>query len=235
MWCWSSRWQYLPLSTTLSLSLPLTISPRLPAQVAIGLMLLQQLTGINVVMFFTVTIFQEAGYGDSAEAATIAVGVTQAVVTLLACFLMDRWGRRPLLLCSAVGMCISCFSLAGFYASSAASRPPLVAVISLMTYIGAFGIGWGPCPMLLNSEIFPLRSRGTATAVATAASWSSAFVITSQYSRLAAMVGGTGGVFATFGVFGLLGAMFIYAAVPETKNKSLEEIENYFRGRTTRN
>ena len=197
-------------------------------------MLLQQLTGINVVMFYTVTIFREAGYGANAEAATVAVGVAQAVVTLLACYLMDVWGRRPLLLCSAFGMSAACFSLAGFYATPDASRPPLVAVASLVFYIAAFGVGWGPCPMLLNSEIFPLRCRGAATAVATVASWSTAFLITSQYSNLAAVVGGTGGVFCTFGVCGLLGAVFVFAMVPETKNKSLEEIEKYFRGRASR-
>ena len=197
-------------------------------------MLFQQLSGINIVMFYTVSIFKEAGYGSSSNLATIGVGVVQMVVTLIACSLMDRLGRRPLILLSTVGMTIACFILAAFYAMPEDKRMSSVAVMALMLYIAAFGIGWGPCPMLLCSEIFPLRCRGSATAIATIASWSSAFLITSQFSTLVGYVGGTGGAFAVFGVFGILSLVFVYMSVPETKNKSLEEIETYFRGRTIR-
>ncbi|ELT97336.1 hypothetical protein CAPTEDRAFT_158645 [Capitella teleta] len=201
-----------------------------PLCVSAVIMCLQQLTGINVVMFYTVSIFQSAGYEQHGELATVAIGATQVVMTVVACILMDRAGRRVLLSVGGIGMGAACAALSFYYRSldaGEASGLSWLALLSLLVYIMAFSLGWGPIPMLIMSEIFPAKARGSASAVAAITSWGSAFLVTSQYSFLVSLIG-MSGTFFFFAVFCFIGVLYVRVFVPETRGKSLEDIELYF-------
>ena len=209
-----------------------------PLIVSVGLMVFQQFMGINVVMFYTVSIFRSAGFGESSEKATLVIGVVQVVVTLIACYLMDRAGRRALLLIAGLGMGMACITFAVYYNMTEGLTPAQnnlswLALCSLILYIAAFGLGWGPVPMLVMSEIFPVHARGAASAIATTSSWLSAFIITNKYAVLLAMFG-QGGTFLFFGLWCMVSMVFVWRLVPETKGRSLEDIELYFLGRAIR-
>ena len=203
-----------------------------PLKVSIGLVVFQQLTGINAVMFFTVSIFESAGY-ENGQLATVVVGLVQVVFTFLACFLMDKAGRRLLLLVAGLGMTVSCLLLGYYYhalANKAGDGLSWLALTSVVCYIIAFSLGWGPIPMLVMSEIFPVKARGAASAISTSLSWTASFILTNQFAALQATVGAYG-AFWLFAFFCCLGTMFVFKMVPETKGKSLEDIELYFLGR----
>ena len=209
-----------------------------PLVVSVGLMVFQQLMGINVVMFYTVSIFQSAGFGDYSEKATLIIGVVQVAVTVVACYLMDRAGRRALLLVGGLGMSVACIAFWIYYnategLSSSQNNLSWLALCSLILYIAAFGLGWGPVPMLVMSEIFPVHARGAASAMATISSWLTAFLITNNYSLLLATFG-QGGTFLFFGMWCVISLVFVWRLVPETKGRSLEDIELYFLGRAMR-
>lgn len=204
-----------------------------PLKVSAAVMILQQLTGINVIMFYTVSIFQSAGYKESGELATVAIGATQVVMTVVACGLMDKAGRRILLLVGGAGMAIACMALGYYYhlmAQGSAEAWSWLALGSLLLYIIAFSIGWGPIPMLIMSEIMPARARGSASAMAAVASWGSAFLVTSGYDQLVVFFG-MSGTFLFFGLCCLLAVGYVTLYVPETKGKSLEDIELFFLGK----
>ena len=209
-----------------------------PLTVSMGLMALQQLSGINVVMFYTVSIFQSAGYKENGEMATVMIGMCQVVMTLVACWLMDKAGRRILLIAGSVGMAGTCFSMGLYYYISStnadqASSISWLALISLIGYIMAFSIGWGPIPMLVMSEVFPARARGAASAIACLTSWGFAFLVTKEFQSLQDVLG-QHGAFWFFGGCCLFSLWFVWKYVPETKGKSLEDIELYFLGRAMR-
>ncbi|KAK2151651.1 hypothetical protein LSH36_356g06018 [Paralvinella palmiformis] len=211
----------------------------LPLRVSIGLMIFQQLSGINVVMFYTVSIFQSAGYKESGNLATVAVGAVQVVGTLVACAFMDRAGRRLLLFISGLGMTLTCFTMGYYYhqmqlSPATASNLSWLALASLIVYVVAFSVGWGPIPMLIMSEIFPVKARGSATAVASVSNWCFAFFVTKEFSTLQSMLG-QHGVFWLYSFCCALGMAFVWRLVPETKGKSLEDIELYFLGKAIMN
>ena len=202
-----------------------------PLQVSLGLMVLQQLTGINIVMFYTVSIFESAGFKENGQFATVIVGLAQVVSTVLACILMDKAGRRKLLAIAGIGMGLSCFTMAYCFLDTDSSGS--LSLLSLVLYIVAFALGWGPIPMLIMSEVFPVKTRGPATSMASITSWGSSFVVTSSYGLLLSLFGQSG-AFALFGICCILSVVFVARMVPETKGKSLEDIELYFLGRTLR-
>lgn len=225
-----------------------------PLMVSVMIMVFQQLSGINVVMFYTVSICQSAGFSYSSGLATVLIGAVQVVGTVAACFLMDRVGRRYLLIVAGVGMALSCLSLGAYYhateqqgAESLSSlvstvAPPTslatndlswLALASLVGYILAFALGWGPIPMLLMSEIFPARARGAASAVASLTNWMVAFLITKEFAMLQDVLG-MDGTFWFFGTCCFAAVAYVWYSVPETKGKSLEDIELYFLGRVIR-
>lgn len=207
-----------------------------PLQVSMIVLALQQCTGINVVMFYTVSIFESAGYKSSGNLATVVIGAVQVVATAGAVYLMDRAGRRPLLLFSGAGMAIACFTLGLFYhwnALGQAENISWLALAALILYIVAFSLGWGPIPALLMSEVFPVRVRGTASGIAAMGNWGTAFIITKSFSIIVSSFGQSG-AFVLFGAFTALALGFVWKFVPETKGRSLEDIELYFLGRVVR-
>ncbi len=205
---------------------------RMPLIIGVGLAILQQVTGINTVIYYAPTIFQSAGFQSASAsiAATAGVGTVNLVVTIIAAFLVDRLGRRPLLLISLAGMVLSLVVLGlAFIFSHAATGGflGLVTVISLMTYIAAFAIGLGPVFWLLIAEIYPLHVRGTAMSLATVANWGANFLVTVTFLSFVNVLG-QGGTFLLFAAVGVYAWFFTYRWVPETKGKSLEEIQAHW-------
>lgn len=206
-----------------------------PLMISVFIMIFQQLSGINAIMFYTVSIFQKAGLENS-EMATVLIGAVQVVATFVACLLMDKMGRRRLLIIAGSVMCISCFVFGWYYkvtsGGSSAKELSVLAVISLVVYIIGFSLGWGPIPMLIMSEIFPSRVRGAASGIAVFTNWFCAFIVTNEFLFIQDMFGAAA-TFWLFAFFCMCSVMFVWRKVPETKGKSLEDIELYFLGKSS--
>jgi SP family galactose:H+ symporter-like MFS transporter len=193
---------------------------RMPLLIGIGLATFQQLSGINTVIYYAPTIFGFAGFkGASASIlGAVGLGVVMILFHVLAIFLLDRVGRRPLLLVGVAGQILALAAL------GAAFQFKQLPVGSLVLYVSCFAFGLGPIFWLIISEIYPLAVRGAAMSVATVANWTVNLVVAVSFLTL---VGFAGHAF-TFWIYGAItvGAwFFIYKLVPETKGKSLEEIE----------
>ncbi len=185
----------------------------------------QQITGINTVIFYAPKIFQVAGFSSASNAifATVSIGIMNVVATALSVWLLDRLGRRPLLLFGVGGMIISLLVLSGaFFVQS--SSIGLIAVISLMSYVACFGIGLGPITWLLLSEIYPLSIRGKAMTLAISLNSLANYVVSLVFLDLIGALG-ISWTFILFAGIGIIALGVIWRYVPETKGKRLEEIE----------
>lgn len=199
--------------------------------VGVGLAIFQQVTGINTVIYYAPTIFQLAGFGTASGAilAAVGVGAVNVLVTIVAMQLLDRIGRRTLLLGGLIGMAVS-LGLLGL----AFSRPnhtgslAWISVTSLMLYVGSFGIGLGPIFWLLISEIYPLQIRGLAMSIATVANWGANLLVALSFLSLIQILKPSG-TFWFYSLLGLGALIFAYLFVPETKGQSLEQIEAFWR------
>lgn len=211
------------------------------------MMVFQQFCGINAVLFYDAKIFSTAGFKD-AEGVSLAVGGTQVIATGVACLLVDKSGRRILLIIGGIVMFV-CTLLLGIYYdiaklpkdadekqisifgswshSVALSNISWLAVLCVLVYIIVFSLGWGPLPWLLMSEIFPPRARGLASGIVTLINWSFVFVVTYSFDSMTRTFYEQG-TFWFFSGFSLLSFLFVLFFVPETKGKTLEEIEQIF-------
>jgi SP family galactose:H+ symporter-like MFS transporter len=198
--------------------------------VGIGLAIFQQITGINTVIYYAPTIFQFAGFKSAAAAilATTGVGLVNVALTVLAMQLLDRIGRRPLLLIGMAGMTLSLLALGLAFLAPNATWLGWVAIVSLMFYVGSFAIGLGPVFWLLISEIYPLRVRGLAMSLATVMNWGFNLIVSITFLSLVGAVGRSW-TFWIYGLIGICALIFSYSLVPETKGRSLEEIEAHWR------
>ena len=192
----------------------------------VGLGICQRVTGINLGFFYAPTIFELAGFKSAAvdTMASVGVGVTMVLMTIVAMQLLDRIGRRPLLLFGFAGMVLSLGVLGLAFQAPHKGFLGGVAVGSLMLLVGSWMIGPGTATFLLISEIYPLKIRGTAMSIATVALWAGYLLSTLTFLTLIQTLGRAG----TFWLYGLLGIgawIFAYLFVPETKGKSLEEIQ----------
>ena len=208
------------------------LSPLLRAAmiVGVGLAILQQITGINTVIYYAPTIFKFAGLSSTSGAilASVGVGVINVVFTLVAMQLMDRVGRRPLLLVSLAGMALSLAVLGlAFALPQLSGILGWIAVGSLMIYVGSFAVGLGPVFWLMLSEIYPLRIRGRAMSVGTIANWSANLIVAVSFLTLTQLLG-KAGAFWLFGVVSIGAWLFAFFLVPETKGKTLEQIEAHW-------
>jgi sugar porter (SP) family MFS transporter len=205
------------------------LSPSIRPLLAVGVLLavFQQITGINTVIYYAPSLLQGAGFGNSAALlANVVNGAVNVGMTIVAVWLVDRVGRRPLLLTGtagmAVGMAITALSFLG--GSHLTGALAVVAVIGLLIYTGSFAIGLGPVFWLLIAEIYPLKIRGAAMSVATMANWAANFVVTISFLTLLSAVGGVGAFFL-FGFLTLVALGYFWRRVPETKGRSLQQIE----------
>ena len=205
----------------------MSASLRRPLMIGIGLAIFQQFTGINTVIYYAPTIFQLAGFHSASAAilATVGVGVVNVALTILALRLLDRVGRRPLLLYGLVGMVISLGVLgAAFLFSNLSSIVAWLAVTSLALYVACFAIGLGPVFWLLISEIYPQKIRGRAMSVATVMIWVSNLIVALTFLTLLNSLGRSA-TFWLYAVIGIAAWFFAYRLVPETKGRTLEQID----------
>ncbi len=200
---------------------------RLPVIVGISLAVFQQVTGINTVIYYAPTIFRSAGMASDSVSilATAGVGLVNVIMTVVAMALLDRAGRRPLLLWGLGGMIVMLLVLAGGFAFGAHGAVAYLTVFSVAAYVGFFAIGLGPVFWLLISEIFPLAVRGRGMGVASVANWGSNFLVTLIFPPLVAALG-SAAAFLMFAVLSMAAFLFTLRVVPETKGRSLEEIEH---------
>ena len=190
--------------------------------IGIVLAVFQQWCGINVIFNYAQEIFAAAGYGVSDILMNIVVtGVTNVVFTFVAIFTVDRIGRRPLLLFGAGGLTLIYLLMGAAYYFHMSGISLLIIVVLA---IACYAMSLAPIMWVVVSEIFPNAVRGAAMAIATFALWSACFVLTYTFPLLNKALGASG-TFWIYGAICLLGFLFIYKRVPETKNKSLEEIE----------
>eukprot|EP00794_Sanderia_malayensis_P011967 gene11967-13204_t len=220
-----------------------------PLVIGILMMVFQQFSGVNAIVFYSANIFKNAGMKD-ANLVAIMFALAQFISTAIACLLVDRSGRRVLLLIGGFGMCICNVCLGIYYdlAAPASSNTTSVttsglhssiyhsipnehiswlAVTSAIVFIVVFSLGWGPLPWLLMSEIFPPRARGLAGGICTLINWLFVFVVTKNFpSMIDAFT--EQGTFWFFAAWCFASFIFVYFFVPETKGRTLEEIEHYF-------
>lgn len=201
--------------------------------VGVGLAILQQVTGINTVIYYAPTIVEFTGVDSSAGSilAAVGVGVINVGMTLVALRLLDRAGRRTLLFVGVSGMSISLFALgAAFVGGGGSTLSSVVAIVSLMTYVASFAVSLGPIFWLLNAEIYPLSVRSKAAGVGTMANWTFNFIVSLTFLLLIEAVGRPG-AFWLYGGIGLLTLTFCWKFVPETKGKRLEDVQAFFQAR----
>uniref|UniRef100_G1SUG0 Solute carrier family 2, facilitated glucose transporter member 8 n=1 Tax=Oryctolagus cuniculus TaxID=9986 RepID=G1SUG0_RABIT len=222
-----------------------------PFVIGVSLMAFQQLSGVNAVMFYAETIFEEAKFKDS-SLASVVVGLIQVLFTALAALIMDRAGRRLLLTLSGVIMVFSTSAFGAYFKLAQGgpgnsshvdllapvSTEPIdpsvglawLAVGSMCLFIAGFAVGWGPIPWLLMSEIFPLHVKGVATGVCVLTNWLMAFLVTKEFSSVMEALQPYG-AFWLASAFCIFGVLFTLFCVPETKGKTLEQITAHFEGR----
>jgi sugar porter (SP) family MFS transporter len=201
--------------------------------VGVLLAVFQQITGINTVIYYAPSLLNGAGFGaNAALLANVVNGVVNVGMTVVAIWLLDKVGRRKLLLSGTAGMAVGMFVTAFSFLGSSDLKGGLaiVAVLGLLIYTGSFAIGLGPVFWLLIAEIYPLTIRGAAMSVATIANWAANFVVTISFLTLLDSIGGTG-VFFMFGMLTLVALAYFALKVPETKGRSLQQLEQDLTGR----
>lgn len=198
--------------------------------VAILLMFFQQLVGINAVIYFVPKIFQSAFHFSSANSIWISVGIgaVNVISTIVALGIMNRFNRKSLLIFGSIEMAISfiiiiILTLAlGVHSMGSA----IVTMIFIALFIIGFAVSWGPICWIMISEIFPLKVRGLGTSIGSAANWIGDFIVSQFFTiLLVAFHNNIAGPFAIFCAFSILSIFFVKYMVPETRGKSLEEIE----------
>lgn len=199
--------------------------------IGLGLAFFQQATGINTIIYYAPTIFKLAGFSSNTVAilATAGVGTANVLFTIVALPLIDRWGRRPLLLTGLTAMIIS-LTIMGFSFHSTAHSDLLgwLTLGSMVLYIAGFAISLGPIMWLIIAEVFPLEIRGFGTSAMVAASWLFNALVALSFLTLIDTLG-AGNTFWLFGLISLLGWVFVRYYIPETKGVSLEHIEDNLR------
>jgi SP family sugar:H+ symporter-like MFS transporter len=198
--------------------------------VAIGLAVFQQLIGINTIIYYAPTTLTNVGYGpESAIYANIVIGVLNLAATIVAIRIVDRVGRKPMLLGGLVGMITSLAVLGISLQVLSEPKSPgdpaaIITLVCLATFIVSFAATWGPVVWVMLPEVLPLRVRGTAMGVALFLHWGANFAV-SQTFPVMLKSWGPGPVFLGYAGMGVLALLFVKALVPETKGRSLEDIE----------
>jgi MFS transporter, SP family, galactose:H+ symporter len=200
---------------------------RVAVLVGVGLAIFQQITGINTIIYYSPAILRMSGY-PSAKAAILAaavIGVANVLVTIVSIFLVDRLGRRFLLLLGTAGMAAALSLMGIAFHQQSAGR---VIFYEMIAYIVSFGIGLGPVMWLLISEIYPTKIRGQAMSLATLSVWGANWLVAGTFLSLI-RAAGPAGTFWIFSFICILAFGFCFAFVPETKGKTLEAIESHWR------
>ncbi len=197
---------------------------RRPLIIAVLLMAASQFSGINAIMYYSTQIFTSAGVGVKGSfAASVDIGLVNLLFTFVAIALVDKAGRRPLLLIGLAAQVIALCAAAWMFHTAAQGASLLIAIVA---FIAAFAMALGPVPWILCSEIFPARIRGRAMSIATFTIWTSCFIVVQTSPMLNENPHvGPALTFSLYAVCSALAFIFIFFMVPETKGRSLEEIE----------
>ena len=190
--------------------------------IGVVMAVLQQWCGINVIFNYAQEIFMSAGYGISDVLMNIVVtGITNVVFTVIAMFVVDRWGRKKLALIGAFGLA-AIYALMGMFYYMHFTGVLLLVIVVLA--IACYAMTLATVMWVIISEIFPNRIRGIAMSVCTFALWAACFVLTYTFPILNSGLGAAW-TFWLYGIICLVGGLFIVRTLPETKGKSLEELE----------
>ncbi len=193
--------------------------------VGILLSVFQQFVGINVALYYAPRIFESMGAAkDASMLQTIIMGLVNVIFTIVAILTVDKWGRKPLLIIGSIGMAI------GMIAISILSFQNVIGIATLVfiiIYTASFMMSWGPICWVLIAEIYPNKIRSQAIAIAVAAQWAANFFISSTYPPMMEL--SSGGTYLFYGIMSIISAMFVWKMVPETKGKTLEEMEHIWK------
>jgi sugar porter (SP) family MFS transporter len=204
------------------------VKPAIRPLLVIGLALaiFQQFVGINTVIYYAPTILKDTGLTNSASITqTVFIGVTNVVFTIVALLLLDRVGRRKLLITGTVGLVVGLAILGAYFASSTLQHDaPYLALVGLLLFIAAFAVGLGPVVWLLISEIFPLGVRSKGMSVSTVANWGANFLVAATFLSLSKAITRQG-IFFLYAGIGVIAVIVFAWKVPETKDRTLEDIQ----------
>ncbi|KAJ5118040.1 hypothetical protein N7448_004313 [Penicillium atrosanguineum] len=192
---------------------------------------LQQLTGVNFIFYYGTTFFQNSGIQNS-FVITLITNIINVVSTFPGLYMVEKWGRRPLLLFGAIGMCVSqlIVAIVGTAASSAVANNVLIAFVCV--YIFFFACSWGPVAWVVTGELFPLKARAKCLSITTATNWLLNWAI--AYATPYMVNSGPGNanlqskVFFIWGGFCFICAIFVYTCIYETKGLSLEQVDELY-------
>ncbi|HAQ17969.1 MAG TPA: D-xylose transporter XylE [Prolixibacteraceae bacterium] len=195
--------------------------------IIIGILLsvFQQFVGINVALYYAPRIFESMGAAkDSSMLQTVVMGLINVIFTVVAIMTVDKYGRKILLMIGSIGMAIGMFAIGGLAFMKVIGISTLVFII---IYTASFMMSWGPICWVLISEIFPNKIRGRAIAIAVAAQWAANYFISSTYPAMMEFSGGL--TYSFYGLMSLVSFVFVWKMVPETKGKTLEEMEKLWK------
>ncbi|WP_056978867.1 sugar porter family MFS transporter [Lentilactobacillus senioris] len=198
--------------------------------IGVGLAIFQQVMGCNTVLYYAPTIFTDVGFGVSAALiAHIGIGIFNVLVTAVAVMIMDKIDRKKMLIGGAVGMGISLLIMSiSMHFSGGSTLAAWICVLALTVYIAFFSATWGPVMWVMIGEVFPLNIRGLGNSFASVINWSANMVVSLTFPPLLNFFG-TGSLFIGYAVLCFASIWFVHSKVFETRNKSLEEIEEKLR------
>ncbi|KAL4702943.1 hypothetical protein ACJJTC_008721 [Scirpophaga incertulas] len=205
--------------------------------ISLGLMIFQQFSGINAVIFYAANIFQMSGSSINENVSSIIIGIVNFVATFIATGLIDKLGRKILLYISSVSMITTLVTLGSYcYLKDAGidvNNYGWLPLACLVIYVLGFSIGFGPIPWLMLGEILPSKIRGPAASIASGLNWTCAFIVTKTFSNISAALNMYGAMWL-FTVICLIGLFFVIFFVPETRGITLDEIEKKLTGGSRR-
>lgn len=189
--------------------------------IGILLSIFQQFIGINVALYYAPRIFENLGAGENTSMIqTVVMGLVNVIFTVIAILYVDKFGRKPLLIIGSTGMAVGMIGMSALAANGAFG---ITTLIFLVIYTASFMMSWGPIIWVLLSEIFPNRIRSGAMAIAVAVQWLANFTITSTYPSMMEISGTM--TYGFYALMSILAGLFVWKFIPETKGKTLEELE----------
>ncbi len=200
--------------------------------IGVGIMFFQQFTGINTIIYYSPVIFKMAGFVGNTESIVpaVIVGVVNVLFTVVSMLLIDRVGRRPIYLVGTAGMVLALIALGGafFFQELIGPSTKYLTVISILVYIMFFALSLGPLGWLILSEVFPLHVRGVGMSLGSLSNWLFNLIVAFTFLKLVHALS-PAGAFWLYAAVGVVGLIWGYMFLPETKGKSLEQIEAHWR------
>ncbi|MHB7927814.1 glucose transporter GlcP [Staphylococcus chromogenes] len=209
-------------------------SPWLRTTIIIGSVfaLLQQLIGINAIIHYAPTIFHKAGLGDSASIlSTVGIGVVNVLVTIVAILIIDKIDRKKLLMIGNLGMVFSLLAMSLLIWLLGVDASVWIIIVCLALFIVFFGLSWGPVLWVMLPELFPMRARGAATGIAALVLSIGSLLVAYLFPIISSVLN-VQQVFLIFAVIGIIAFFFVMKFLPETRGRSLEQIEADLRGQS---